>query len=81
MHEWIPGKVADEVHSRIKWRPDDPAAGQVRPCALLFLGGITRAEISAIRDLGRKKGQRYMIFTTAIITGNDICRQLGVHWD
>ena len=80
LKDWLPGRIADEVHARVRWKPDDPKEAKVRPCALIFLGGITRAEISAIRDLGRRMGQRYMIFTTAVVTGNDVVRQFGVNW-
>jgi len=45
------------------------------PVAILFFGGCTDAEISAIRRLSQAQKKKFMIFTTAVITGDDIIKQ------
>ncbi|CAG0915501.1 unnamed protein product [Notodromas monacha] len=81
------GKLGDEL----KWCPGESfsASGSVselpassgdasRVAVICFVGGVTFAEISAFRLLGRKLGKRFIIVTTGIINGNELMKTLGL---
>ncbi|ORX89440.1 vacuolar protein sorting-associated protein 33A [Basidiobolus meristosporus CBS 931.73] len=73
----IPGKMFDEVQpvedgiarTVKRWNK----SGQPRISIVLFLGGCTYTEISAIRFLSQQEeGREYVIATTQIINGNTL---------
>lgn len=47
---------------------------------VVFIGGCTRAEIAAIRTLGKRHGKRYHILTTTITSGDTFLEALDVEW-
>ena len=51
------------------------AVGQ-QAVIVFFVGGVTFAEVTAIRFWARKKGIKVMIATTGIINGNSLLKQL-----
>ena len=49
-------------------------------CQVIFFGGCTRAEISAVRALGAKTRQKFMIFTTCITDGNEMIHNFSMNF-
>ncbi|KAI8912722.1 Sec1-like protein, partial [Gorgonomyces haynaldii] len=52
-------------------------ADQTPSTLVVFIGGCTLAEISALRTLGTLSGRKYCILTTGITSGNKLINQLS----
>eukprot|EP00873_Tetraselmis_striata_P024411 jgi/Tetstr1/444675/TSEL_032523.t1 len=48
------------------------AAGQQRTVLVVFIGGVTFAEVAALRFLGRQRNVRFVVLTTKVITGDSL---------
>ena len=59
-----------------KFVPPNPSTPLIPLTFVVYVGGITSAEIAALRFLGKKAGKgsgcNFIIGTTAIITGDDL---------
>ncbi|XP_077989380.1 vacuolar protein sorting-associated protein 33B-like [Glandiceps talaboti] len=58
-----------------------PQPASLKTVLVYFLGGCTFAEIAALRLLGRIKGYRFVIATTAIINGNGLIESIVDKFD
>ncbi|OMH84723.1 Vacuolar protein sorting-associated protein 33A [Zancudomyces culisetae] len=80
----IPGKTVELIQyssstSLLQPAYSDPPSSNTTPVKstlLFFLGGITLAEISAIRYLSQKQNHNYIIATTDIINGNSLINSI-----
>lgn len=66
----LPGKTFERIEARsAKGKTSSASDPSYKVVLVYFIGGVTYSEIAALRFLGRKKGYRFIIATTAIING------------
>ena len=41
---------------------------------VLVLGGITYAELAVLREIGKRRGRRYLVITTDVLTAERVVR-------
>lgn len=71
----LPGKNFERIEARsAKGKTVSANDPSYKVVLVYFIGGVTYSEIAALRFLGKKKGYRFIIATTAIINGT---RMLG----
>ena len=71
----LPGATVDESQAQPTASASDP--DQITTTVVFFLGGITYAEIAAIRYMSRQtRNRRFLIATTQTITGTTLVQDL-----
>ena len=66
-HEFSPG---------FKWKKVSGSGRRKKTVLIYFIGGVTLAEVAAIRFLAREQKKEIFIATTNIINGNKLMRSV-----
>ncbi|GAA6000399.1 hypothetical protein JCM10207_007996 [Rhodosporidiobolus poonsookiae] len=73
----LPGETVDEWQKVDEASQRRPSSGELPTTLVCFLGGITFAEVSALRHLNRQTpGRHLLVITTDTVTGNSLITSL-----
>ena len=76
--ELLPGPVLEEKQAIPQIAKKNPRAGNMKKTLVLFVGGCTYAEISALRFLSQQEdaNSEFLVATTSIINGESFIKSL-----
>eukprot|EP00055_Hartaetosiga_balthica_P011442 m.52018 g.52018 ORF g.52018 m.52018 type:complete len:635 (-) comp7596_c0_seq2:1480-3384(-) len=79
LHEYIPDDILKEkqrLPPGLRPKGSDDSQQRDPVTVVCFVGGVTQAEIAALRFLSRHKRREYVVLTTDIVTGTRLLRNL-----